>query len=140
MSDVILQYDHEGRVFARMSNGTLKLGVDEHGLWMEADLSKTEGARGLYEEIRAGMITEMSFAFTVDKDRYDKATKTRIVERIKKVYDVSAVSIPANPGTEISARDYVNGVKDAEQQERLAAEERERDIAMIKLILEVNKR
>ena len=41
MSDVIMQYDHEGRVFARISNGTLELRTDDHGLKMIADLGGT---------------------------------------------------------------------------------------------------
>lgn len=138
MSDVIMQYDHEGRVFARTKNETLKVGTDEHGLWMEADLSKTEGARSLYEDIKSGMITEMSFAFTVEKDNYNKGTCTRTIEAIRKVYDVSAVSIPANPGTEISARNYFNGVIEAEAEECRRADERNRKIAIAKLMLEVN--
>lgn len=138
MSDIIMQYDHEGRVFARQSNGTLKVGVDEHGLWMEADLSKTDGARSLYEDIKSGMITEMSFAFTVSEDHFEKNTRTRIVDKIKKVYDVSAVSIPANPNTEISARSYYDGVIEQEKQERLLAEETERKVRLLKLLLEVN--
>ena len=140
MSDIIMQYDHEGRVFARQSNGTLKVGTDEHGLWMEADLSRTEGARALYEDIRSGMITEMSFAFAIENngDHFEKETSTRIVDRIRKVYDVSAVSIPANPGTEISARSYFDGVVEAEKQERLRAEERERKVKILNLMLEVN--
>lgn len=139
MSDVIMQYDHEGRVYARQSNGTLKVGTDEHGLWMEADLSKTEGARALYEDIRSGMITEMSFAFTIENngDHFEKETSTRVVDRIRKVYDVSAVSIPANPGTEISARSYFDGVIEMEKREALEAETKRRSIAKLKLLLEV---
>lgn len=138
MSDIIMQYDHEGRVFARMSNGTLKVGTDEHGLWVEADLSKTEGARSLYEDIRSGMITEMSFAFTIGEEHYEKDTRTRVIDQVKKVFDVSAVSVPANPNTVISARNYYNGVIEAERAERLAAEERERKVKVLKLMLEVN--
>lgn len=138
MSDIIMQYDHEGRVYARMSNGTLKVGTDHHGLWMEADLSKTEGARALYEDIRSGMITEMSFAFTVGKDHFEKETSTRVVDEIRKVYDVSAVSIPANPGTEISARSYFDGVIEMEKREALEAETKRKKIATLKLLMEVN--
>jgi HK97 family phage prohead protease len=124
MSDVIMQYDHCGPVFARTSNSTLTLGVDAHGLFMEADLSSTARTKELYEEIRAGLITKMSFAFTVDRDSYDQPTHTRTVEHVKKLYDVSAVSLPANPGTEIgvSARDLFHGVMEAEKAERLEAE------------------
>ena len=120
MSDVIMQYDHAGRVFARQSNGTLKLSCDKQGLKIEADLSKTELARGLYEDIAAGMITKMSWAFVVTEDAYDSSTRTRTILKVKKVYDVSAVSIPANDDTNIAARNYVNGRRELEQREQLA--------------------
>lgn len=135
MSDVILQYDHEGRVYARQSNGTLELNVDDHGLKVRADLSRTEGARQLYEEIKSGMITQMSFAFTIAEDDYNKKTHLRTVKRIRKLYDVSAVSIPANPGTEISARSFAEGVIEQERLERAEAEKRERKVKELKLRL-----
>lgn len=119
MSDVIMQYDHEGRVFARQSNKTLILVPDHKGLLVAADLGKTDLARGLYQDIDAGMITKMSWAFTVLEDSYDRATHTRTILKIKKVYDVSAVSIPANGDTEISARNFARRSYEAEKQELL---------------------
>lgn len=106
MSDVIMQFDHNGRVYARMSNNTLGMEVDDHGLFIWADLSKTENSRNLYEDIKAGMITKMSWAFTVESDgeEYDPDTRTIHVNKVRQVYDVSAVSIPANDQTSISAR------------------------------------
>lgn len=119
MSDVIMQYDHEGRVFARQSNKTLILVPDHKGLLVAADLGKTDLAKGLYQDIDAGMITKMSWAFTVLEDSYDRATHTRTILKIKKVYDVSAVSIPANGDTEISARNFARRSYEAEKQELL---------------------
>ena len=119
MSDVIFQYDHSGRVLARQSNGTLVLDKDDgHGLLVAADLSKSDAARQIYSDIQAGLVRGMSWAFTVDDggDYYDRATHTRTITRVRKVYDVSAVSVPANPGTDISARGYC---------ERRAAEEKQ---------------
>jgi hypothetical protein len=101
VSDVIMQYDHEGRVYARTSNGTLTLTEDDHGLKVRADLGQTENARNLYEDIAAGMITTMSWCFVISDEEFDKATRTSRIKAVSKVYDVSAVSIPANPGTEI---------------------------------------
>lgn len=109
MSDVIMQYDHEGRVYARMSNETLIVEPDEHGLFIAADLSRSESARALYEEIANGLITRMSWAFTVAADEYDRDTHTTTITKVRKVFDVSAVSIPADPNTEISARNLLNG-------------------------------
>ena len=119
MSDVIMQYDHEGRVFARQSNGSLILIPDHKGLLIAAELGRTDLARGLYQDIQQGMITKMSWAFTVKTDSYDRATHTRTILEIKKVYDVSAVSIPANGDTEISARSFAHRSYEAERQERL---------------------
>ena len=122
MSDVIFLYNHEGMVHARMKNGTLSVRTDDHGLYIEADLSSTTQSRELYESIKSGLIDQMSFAFTVRTDEYDKKTHTRTIKAFDKIYDVSAVSIPANPGTDISAvsaRDYFNGVIEAEKAERL---------------------
>ena len=79
MSDVIMQYDHEGRVFARQSNNTLILEPDVKGLFVAADLSRTDLARGLYQDISAGMITKMSWAFTVAEESYDRETHTRTI-------------------------------------------------------------
>lgn len=110
MSDVIMQYDHEGKVLARMSNGTLVVEPDAHGLFIAADLSGSQAARDLYEEISNGLVTRMSWAFSVGADEYDRDSKTTTITRVKKVYDVSAVSLPADPNTEISARNLLNGV------------------------------
>ena len=127
MSDVVFRVDHEGTVYARSSAGTLKVGFDEHGLYDEADLSKTAKARSLFEEIAAGNYPKQSFAFSVREDSYDKDTHTRTIHKIAKLYDVSPVSFPANPGTEldIATRDYFNGVIEMEKAERLESEKRE---------------
>ena len=128
MSDVIMQYDHEGRVFARTSNGTLSIEPDAHGLAIEADLSGTELGRELFREIKGGYTTKMSWAFVVDRDEWtsEKAPdgrdlETRTIKSVRKVYDVSAVSIPANDATEISARSLTDGVIKRLEAERLEA-------------------
>lgn len=63
MSDVIMQFDHRGDVLARMSNGTLIVEPDKHGLFIAADLSKSDSARKRFEEIDNGLVTRMSWAF-----------------------------------------------------------------------------
>lgn len=137
MSDVIFQYDHAGMVYARQKNNTLQLEVDEHGLKVTADLSSTTASREMYEAIRTGLVSEMSFAFTVEEDKYNEKTRTRTITKINKLYDVSAVSIPANPATTISARSYFDGVIEKEKQELLEAEERKKQILKIKILTEV---
>lgn len=138
LSDVIMQYDHGGRVFARTGkSNTLFIEPREHGLFMAADLSKTEQARSMYEDIAAGLVTKMSWAFTVQEDSYDRQTHTRRILKIRKVYDVSAVSFPANPSTDISARSWLDGVIEAEKAERLAAQAAERRKQRLRVYLEV---
>ena len=136
MSDVIMQYDHAGRVFARTSNGTLNVSVDERGLKIEADLSTTEASREMYDEIASGLVIKMSFAFKVADEHYDSNSHTRVVDKIAKVYDVSAVSIPANPDTEIFARSsFFDGVIKREQAERLEQTRKENEKRKLKLRL-----
>ena len=132
MSDVIMQYDHRGKVLARLSNKTLGLEANDNGLFMYADLSKSAAAKDMFEEINNGLVTKMSWAFTVSEDKYNQDTRTRTITKIKKVYDVSAVSIPANQDTEISARSYFDGVIEAERQELL-----ERRKQKLRILLEV---
>lgn len=155
MSDVIMQYDHAGRVFARMSNGTLEATPDSFGLHIKADLSGTEIGRNLFEEIRGGYTNKMSFGFTIAEDSWDdseRADDGRVIVRrninaIGKLFDVSAVSLPANDGTSIAAtsrsiRNLVDGVIDRINSERIERErlelERARTITRIKAMKGVN--
>ena len=143
MSDVIMQYDHEGRVFARTNNGTLELRTDDHGLHIRADLGGTEIGRQLYEEIKGGYTDKMSFGFTVDADERliteeaGVVTVLRTIKSIGKLYDVSAVSLPANNATEISARSWCDGVIAQLTEERREAEARERKKKKIKIMLQM---
>lgn len=132
MSDVIMQFDHAGRVFARITNNTLAVEANEKGLFMAADLDKTELARGLYEDITAGMLTKMSWRFKVGKyyiEREEGSKDCTIVHtEIPKIYDVSVVSIPANDNTEINARDFVHGVMDEITRSEAELDERRRKL------------
>lgn len=139
MSDVVFRVDHEGRVYARTSAGSLEVWMDEHGLANRTDLSRTQAAKDLFADIKAGNYPQMSFAFTVSEDHFDKETNTRVIDRIAKVYDVSPVSFPANPSTELSVatRDYFNGVIEMEKAERLEREKREKQKQKIRILSEV---
>lgn len=146
MSDVIVQYDHSGRVFARTKNGTLELTVDNHGLHCRIDLGGTEIGRQLYEEIKGGYTDKMSFGFVVAEDQRTKTedyendvvTVLRTITKIKKLYDVSAVSLPANDATEISARSFCDGLIAELTEDRRKAEQNRNHTNTLKLLLEVN--
>jgi len=120
MEDVIFQYDHKGRVYARGSNNTLEVTPDEHGLHVVANLGGTEEGRKLHEEIKGGYSTKMSFGFLVTDEKVEKRKADdgkeeylRTITVIGKLFDVSAVSLPANDGTEISARSFIDELKEA---------------------------
>lgn len=139
LSDVVFRVDHEGKVYARTSAGNLEVWADEHGLANRTDLSRTEKAREIYADIAAGNYPQMSFAFHVANDDYDKKTRTRIIREIDKVYDVSPVTFPANPYTELSVatRAFLDGVIEEETAERLERERREDQKKRIKILTEV---
>lgn len=137
MDDVIMQYDHMGMVFARTRNSSLAISIDEHGLLVEADLSLTQDSRRMWEAINTGLVDRMSFCFVIadDGEKFDKATKISRITKISKLYDVSAVSIPANPGTEISAarKRFLDGVIEEERTERSAAEAKAKRIKILQM-------
>lgn len=127
MSDVIMQYDHAGKVLARNSNGSLIVGADDKGLYFAADLGRTEAARSLFDDVKAGMVTCMSWRFRCGTYYYDRESRTIVHKTIEKVYDVSAVSIPANDATEINARAWVDGeIAQAARREAELDEQRRR--------------
>ena len=132
LSDVIMNYNHGGKVVARLRNKTLVLTITDRGLDLEADLSGTAAGRYLYEEIDGGYIDKMSFSFVVRAAEYDAATHTRRITKIRKLYDVSAVDIPAYEETSLSARSFfevehskeVKALEQAARRRRLLARTR----------------
>ena len=127
LSDVIMNYNHGGKVVARLRNRTLQLFITDRGVDIEADLGGTTAGRELYEEIDGGYIDKMSFSFTVQSEAYDRDTHTRTILKVKKLYDVSAVDIPAYNETSIAARSFfteeyakeVAAVENARRRKRL---------------------
>lgn len=133
MADIIFQYNHKGRVFARQSNNTLKVELDDTGLFIAADLSKTAQGRDLFNDIDTGMITKMSWGFFPGDYYFDKEERTIVHTSVKKIFDVSAVSMPANNDTEIYARQFADG---AIEQMRKEIAERKRKQLRIMMMLE----
>lgn len=145
LSDVIMQYDHEGRVYARGGNGTLTVAPDDKGLHIAADLGGTELGAQIYNEIAGRYTTKMSIGFRVRKDRREieenqetgEVRVLRTILDISRLYDVSAVSLPANEATSITARKYVDGVIDEVRQE-IDARHRARRVQKIRILAEAN--
>ena len=130
MSDIIMQYDHTGKVMARTGNGSLIVEVTDDGLFVAADLSRTEAARALFEDIQAGMVTKMSWRFRLGTYYYDMESRTIVHKTVKKVYDVAPVSIPANDNTVINARAWVDGEIAQAARREAELEERRRKLRL----------
>lgn len=132
MSDVIFNLNHEGRVFARLSNNTLKLTTDDTGLCVDAYLGGTEEGRKIHEEIEGQYLTKMSYQFKVAEDKREEFSEgekrviVRTITKFSKLYDVSVVSIPADDHTSISARGFCDGVIKEIEAERLRVQENEK--------------
>ena len=144
LSDIIMQLNHEGRVYARGSNKTLTVAPDDKGLRISAYLGGTEEGRKLLEEIRGGYLTKMSHGFRAGKksrevveDLENKRVDVHVtIMEVQKEYDVSAVSLPANEATSISARNICEGVIAEVKEERLANEARKRKKNQIAIMAE----
>lgn len=132
-SDVIFNYNHAGRVFARTRNKSLTLQELDDGVHVRVELwADDPGHMELYRDIKRGNLDKMSFAFVPDKDKIETMRRTNeetgrveiddIVRGITKVYDVSVVDFPAYDATSISARSLLDAVSEKEAAESKKAE------------------
>jgi len=106
ISDVFVKYNHnDGQmVVARSKNGSLKFDIRDDGVYVEIRPANTTAGNDTYELVRTGILTKMSFGFTISDQSYDSNTRTWTVRKIKKLYEVSAVPNPAYDGTTLYAR------------------------------------
>lgn len=108
ITDVPFKYNHEDSVMivARTRNGSLSLRDDDVGLFIHARFIDTQTGRDLFKMIQERLIDKMSFAFTESEysDDYMEDYTLHHIKRFKRVWDVSAVDIPAYDSTEIYAR------------------------------------
>lgn len=136
IDDVVLNIDHVGKPAAKTRNGTLTLNVNDRGVDIVADLSKNATGRELFEDIKNGFYDRMSFAFTISDEAYDSETRTRVIKKIDRLYDVSAVTVPAYNQTTLQARSFF----DAEvEKERLEKRNKAIEVEKLKLRLRLGK-
>lgn len=126
MSDIVMKYNHENSVLpmARTRGGTLQFSIDDHGLRIRATLPDTQVNRDIYTLIQDGVLSKMSFAFTVAREEYDYETDTRRILEIDKLYDVSVVDVPAYESTEIYARNKEQYEEEKRKFEKLRLEKK----------------
>lgn len=130
MKDVVFVENHEGTPGARTRNNTLQLEIRDDGLYSRADLSKSSKGPSIYSDIKNGIYDRMSFSFTVRKDSYDKATRTRKILEIDRLFDVSVVTFPAYEQTSISARSFFEAEAEKERIEMRLREEKRKRLAL----------
>lgn len=106
MKDVPLKYNHDDShlILARTRNNSLSLSIDDKGLLIRAELINTTSNIDIYKSIKAGLLDKMSFAFTVEEEKWDLSTDTRTILKIDRLYDVSVVDTPFYDTTSIYAR------------------------------------
>lgn len=121
MKDCCLKYNHSDNIplLARTKGGSLELSVDNRGLFFRAKLLNTQSAKDVYTLVRSGALDKCSFAFTIKEDTYDRASNTRHIKKIDKLYDVAIVDIPAYDSTSVSARSFFESQVESERQNEL---------------------
>lgn len=121
LKDVCLKYNHgdSAGILARTRNGSLEITIDDYGLKFRATLLNTPSANEIYENVKNGLIDKCSFGFRCEEDAYNQETHTRTILKIKRVYDLSVVDIPAYDDTNVEARSYFDGrAKEQDASER----------------------
>ena len=107
MGDVVALFNHDPNVpLGRKSAGTLRMEVDKAGLAYEIDLPESPNGENVGRAIERGDVTQSSWGFSVDTDewRMVDGKDHRTITKVKRVYDVSPVTFPANPDTSVAKR------------------------------------
>jgi len=127
-NDVRAYFNHdENLLLGRVSSGTLRIGSDSRGLYYEVDLPNTSYANDLVELMKRGDVNQSSFAFLIERDRWEERDgKTyRIIEKVSRLLDVSPVSQPAYPDatSELMMRNNTPESEGAEAEVKAEVEE-----------------
>jgi HK97 family phage prohead protease len=114
LPDVRLLINHEGLPLARTKNDTLTLTEDERGLRFDAELADTQEARDIYTLVNRGDVDQMSFAFRVIRQNWNKDKSERTLTEVSlSDGDISVVTYPAYPTTSVEARQKIASALDA---------------------------
>lgn len=121
-NDVRALFNHDGNlILGRTTSGTCRIGVDTVGLWFEYDDPETSYSVDLQKSLTRGDVNQCSFAFSLDynltADNWEKqpdGTYIRTLLVCDKLYDVSPVTYPAYPDTEVGMRAFAEAKKKLE--------------------------
>jgi len=141
--DIRALYNHDvNYVLGRNKAGTLFLEEDDTGLKVRILPPDTQWARDLLVSIERGDVSQMSFGFTVISDRWGTEEGTDVRELVKvKLYDVSPVTFPAYPQTDVGVRSAMEAYE-RHRKEELEAEKakNEQKLTLLKRKFEVLRR
>lgn len=120
-------------------NSTMQMTIDDEvgmKIRVNLDVDNNAEAKALYSAIERGDISGMSFMFKVDGDRWEDIQSEhpkRHIEKISKVFEVSAVTFPAYEATNISARGLSDVLDNAKASlDSVKAEKREIELLKLK--------
>ena len=138
LKDVPFKWNHSDTPFvlARTRNKSLELKVDEHGLFIRAKLlPNVQQHRDVYELVKSGLVDRMSFAFTIGEQKIDRSGNLpkRIITKIDKLFDVSAVTTPAYDSTELHARSLEIVEQEISSLDKEESEKRNSEVELEKL-------
>ena len=120
VDDVRCLFNHDpNQLLARTKSGTMRISADERGLRYEFDLPNTSLGRDLGELLARGDVSQSSFAFTIPDggdvwEKRDDGRAIRTITRVARLYDVSPVTYPAYPDTEVALRSMEQHLQDGE--------------------------
>ena len=134
-SDIFMLYNHNrGQGFLARNNkgkGTLNIDVREDGVYFDFKPGTDNLSNYIWERMERGELSEMSFAFTVAKDTWEKDSEnvyTRTIQKFERLYDFSIVD------------NSYYGIEDAAHCKRFAEVQEEDRIALEKAKEEEAKR
>jgi len=142
LGDVRALFNHDpNAVLGRTTAGTLRLSEDETGLSYEIDLPDTQLGRDLAASIERGDISQSSWGFTLrvddnstgDEWQRDGGKDHRVIKSVRQVWDVSPVTFPANPNTDVARRslDAIQAEQEAKEQAKQEINQRSAQIRVL---------
>jgi len=139
LSDVVLNFNHDNNLLlAGTRNGSLSLDLRNDGLYQTSKIINTTQGRDVMKLVDSGLISKMSFAFTIARDGEEWSERNgkefRRITKIDRLYDVSLVTFPAYPQTSAWARG--NSDELAERHKALMERRAEQDKKMEELFNE----
>jgi len=103
-SDTRALFNHDPNLIFGRAGVNLSMKEDKTGLYMEVDPINTTTYRMVEENIRSGLVTQQSFAFTVKEDEWNEDFTRRTINKVDQIFDVSPVTYPAYADTSVALR------------------------------------